>query len=280
MPEMPSWITAKPLLALALGGLTLFSAPQGARGEDDRFASSRETAKTSAARLLAGEAGPTGSYLAGVEIDLAPKTVTYWRQPGEAGEPPAFDFSRSKNLAKVEALYPAPKHIEEAGSLVAGYDAKVIFPLRVAAQNAGAPVTLDLELHYAACQTLCLPARARLTLALPQNGASPYAGAVKEALALVPRRLDADEARMRFKIARRDGEPARWRVNYLGPGKAQDVFAEAPDPLFLDVAPAPDRDGFDLTLSTNGATPPASGVEATLTLVTDQGAVEAPVTLK
>lgn len=244
------------------------------------FASAAVKAKTSSARLLMGEASPNGAYLVGVEIDLAPKTVTYWRQPGEAGEPPAFDFSRSENVASVATLYPTPKHIEEAGNIVAGYDAKVIFPVEITAADKSAPVKLALDLRYAACEKLCLPARARLALVLAPDAASPYADELRKALTLVPRKLSPEETRTLLKIARRDDEPAVWRLRYFGAGTARDVFAEAPDPLYLDAARAKNGDGFDLTLATNGAAAPSAGVAATVTVVTDQGAVEAPALLE
>jgi DsbC/DsbD-like thiol-disulfide interchange protein len=263
------------------GGLSLGLAPCATALEETPFASAAVKAKTSSARLLMGDAGANGAYLVGVEIDLAPKTVTYWRQPGEAGEPPVFDFSRSENLGSVEALYPKPKHIEEAGSVVAGYDARVIFPVRVAAADGSAPIKLRLDLSYAACKTLCLPARAQLALVLAQGEAmSPFAGEIQKALTLVPRKLSPEESKALFTIARRDGEPTIWRLHYSGPGNAQDVFTETPDPLYLDTARAKDGDGFDLTLATNGAAPPPAGVAATLTIVTDQGAFQTPALLK
>lgn len=246
--------------------------------EEQSFVSATARAKNSSARLIAAEPGADGAYLAGVEIALQPKTLTYWRQPGEAGEPPRFDFSRSENVASVEPLFPVPKHIEEAGALVAGYDASVIFPLRVTARDAKAPVKLDLELNYAACRDMCLPARAHLSLTPPLSGASPFAAALKAALARVPRQLTGEESQAQLKVARA-GE-AQWRLDYRGPGKAMDVFAEGPDPLYVDAARSKSGAGFDLTLSTNGATPPADGVPTTLTIVIDQGAVEGRVLLK
>ena len=189
-----------------------------------------------------------GLYAAGVEIDLDPNTVTYWRQPGDAGSPPVFDFSRSVNVASVEVLYPGPKHMDEAGSIVAGYDANVTFPLRVAPRDPKAPVVLDLALDYAACGKICLPARARLSLPFPAGGASPFAGQIAQALALVPKKIAPAEAKSLFALTRREDKPNAWRLTYLGQGKARDLFAEAPEPLFLDSARSADGEGFDLTL--------------------------------
>ncbi len=249
--------------------------PSAARAEDAAFASPAAKSAASSARLLSAGPPQAGVYRAGVEIDLNPKTITYWRQPGEAGSAPFFDFSKSVNVAKVEPSFPAPKHIEEAGTVVAGYDSRVILPLKVTARDPKAPVTLNLALDYAACGKICLPARADLSLALPQTGASPHAAAIVEAERLVPRKLTAAEAKKRFVLKRTGGEAA-WRLRYAGPGKARDVFAEAPEPLFLESKRA--GDDFELTLFSTGPTPKAA--DATLTIVTDGEAFEAPARLE
>jgi DsbC/DsbD-like thiol-disulfide interchange protein len=244
------------------------------------FASDSANSEFSSARLIAGEAAKDGTYLAALEIDLKPKAVTYWRQPGEAGVPPQFDFKRSQNVDSVETLYPAPKKIEEAGSIVAGYDSKVVFPLRVKPRNPQAPVILELSLDYAACDRICLPSKAQLALALPRSGASPFLPDITAALAQVPQKLTAADAKALLGLSRRPGESLSWRLEYLGKDKAREVFAEAPEPLYLEAAPSADGKAFELTLSTNGTVAAPKAVAATLTVVTDKGAFEAPVELK
>jgi DsbC/DsbD-like thiol-disulfide interchange protein len=275
--QMLKQCRAKSLPCLLLAAFLGVSSSRAAYGADAPFASAFDKARTSSARLLAGGQDKEGLYAAGVEIDLDPNIVTYWRQPGDAGSPPVFDFSRSVNVASVEVLYPEPKHMDEAGSIVAGYDANVTFPLRVAPRDPKAPVVLDLALDYAACGKICLPARARLSLPFPAGGASPFAGQIAQALALVPKKVAPAEAKSLFALTRREDKPNAWRLTYLGQGKARDLFAETPEPLFLDSARSADGEGFDLTLVSSccgAAKPRQSGVAATLTIVTDVGAFE------
>jgi DsbC/DsbD-like thiol-disulfide interchange protein len=256
------------LAACALLALPLLGA---ARAEP--FASEPARATRSSARLLA-DAGPSGGvYRAGVEIALDPKTITYWRQPGDSGAPPVFDFSGSENLASAEPLYPAPKHIDEAGLLVAGYDASVVFPLRVTPKVAGEPVVLKLTLDYAACGEMCLPAKAQLVLALPMSGASPYAGLLAAAQAQVPRQVGDAEARALVALTK-DGDG--WKLRYTGKGKAEDVFVEAPEPYLIDVT-RDDAGGFALKLAA-GERGRAIGVHVTIR--TETGGVELPLRLE
>jgi DsbC/DsbD-like thiol-disulfide interchange protein len=257
-------VSAALIAALAMGP---------ARAGDADFATASARGSVSAVRLLS--AGPIqgGAYRAGVEISLNPHTVTYWRQPGEAGSPPVFDFSKSTNVARVETAFPAPKHIDEAGTVVAGYDETVIFPLKIVPKDPKAPVTLDLKLDYAACGKICLPAKADLSLALPQSGASPFAAAIAAAEKRVPTRITAAEARKRLAV-KKDGD--RWRLSVTGPGKARDVFAEVQEPLFIESRL--EGADFALTLFSTGPTPKSA--DATLTVITDKEAFEAPARLE
>lgn len=255
--------------------LSCFAGP--AVAEERAFASEAARGAHSSARLLAGgESG--GVYRVGVEIALDPETITYWRQPGDAGSPPIFDFSGSENVAQAEVLYPAPKRLVEAGIEVAGYDRSVIFPIRVTPKDARAPVRLKLALDYAACSAICTPAKARLSLALPTAGASPFSASLAAAEALVPRRLAEAEARGAVALARTGDD--LWRLRYLGPGRAADVFVEA-EPYFIDSSRG--EGGFDLKLAPSccaSAGKRSAAVSARVTIQTDRGAIELPLLLE
>ncbi|WP_442754851.1 protein-disulfide reductase DsbD domain-containing protein [Methylocystis sp. JAN1] len=258
-------------IAMAVLSAAAAQAPARAAGPD--FATAPAKGSVSAVRLLA--AGPIhdGAYRAGVEISLDPHTVTYWRQPGEAGSPPVFDFSKSTNVATVEVAYPAPKHIDEAGTVVVGYDETVIFPLKVVPKDPASPVTLDMRLDYAACGKICLPAKADLSLALPQTGASPFAAVVAAAERRVPAKIGAADAKKRLSLKKAgDG----WRLSVAGPGKAKDVFAEVQEPLFIESR----RDGKDFSLTLFSTGPVPKSADATLTVLTDKDAFEAPAHLE
>src|SRR5690349_23436369 len=69
---------------------------------------------------------------AGIEIRLDPGWLTYWRDPGDSGAPPTFDFSGSENVKSVNVLWPAPERIPDgAGGNSIGYRSHVILPLHV-----------------------------------------------------------------------------------------------------------------------------------------------------
>ena len=241
----------------------------------------------SAARLIAAQASNDGgerTFRAGVEIKLNPGWKTYWRYPGDSGVPPSLDFSGSQNLKAVTVLYPAPQRFPDgAGGSSIGYTGNVILPLRVLAQDAGAPVTLRLKVDYAVCEKLCVPAKAELELTLT-GGASAQDAAVGAAEARVPKSTEIGSGGpLAISAVRREagaGKP-RVEVDVAAPaGQSVALFAEGPTtqwalPLPEPVAgagPGSQRFAFELDGLPPGAT--ASGAILRLTAVAADRAVE------
>lgn len=227
--SMPMWLRRMQLPFLAI----MVTAGAFASAEAQQAASAWANAPKSAARLIAAPAA-AGAYPAGIEIKLAPQTITYWRSPGESGVPPVFDFSHSSNLRGAEVSFPAPKRIDEGGSDVFGYESGIVLPVRVTPQEPGKPVDLVLDLDYAACEKICLPVHASLQLALPAKDTSE-APALAAAESMVPRRLSAEEtARDVALMPVSGGEKPTWRLAWRGATPAQDLFAEPPELFYLE----------------------------------------------
>jgi cytochrome c biogenesis DsbD-like protein len=245
------------LISLALACLCA-----GAARAADAFATDWAASGKAQARLIAG-----GPRQAGFEIELAPGAITYWRNPGDAGAPPAFDFSGSTNLARAEVRYPAPKRIAEPdGSEAFGYDDAVVFAIDVEAADPSKPVRLAVKAGYAVCEKICLPAKANLALSLPEDGASPYAAPIAAARALTPKNLAW--AALGGEIFALDAD--NWRLCLPAePGPARDLFLEAPSGWWLSdkaEAKTAGRDCFAIALQqkpADGAFPVA--VRATFT---------------
>ncbi|MBV9065114.1 MAG: hypothetical protein JO004_05030 [Methylobacteriaceae bacterium] len=254
-----------PVLAIMVTSCALACAH--AQDAGSSAASAWVNAPKSAARLIAaptdeGSAG-NGPYRAGIEIKLAPATITYWRSPGESGVPPVFDFSHSSNLRSADVSFPAPIRIDDAGGEIFGYEGGVVLPVRVTPRERGKPVGLVLELDYAACEKICLPVHARLELPLPAKDASETP-ALAAAEAMVPRQLSAEEIARDVMIAPVAGDKPAWRLTWRGP-PARDLFAEPPDLFFIETKRA--ADGFLITLAEHpkDAALPEQPVRFTLT---------------
>jgi DsbC/DsbD-like thiol-disulfide interchange protein len=242
------------------------------------------------ARLIAGSMIKTpdaSSLRAGVEIKLDPGWKTYWRQPGDSGVPPTFDFSSSQNVNSVKVLWPAPEHFPDgAGGNSIGYVGHIVLPLQISPKDAAKPSTIHLKLDYAICGNLCVPAEATLELALNGDGAEEVA--IEKADLRVPRSVAlgvGQDLSIRSVHREPGGEHDRVVVDVAAPKDAEvGLFVEGPTPEWS--LPLPEQnsvDGdlhrftFDLDGLPTGAQ--AQGATLTFTAVTNDDAIEVPVHL-
>lgn len=247
----------------------------------------------SAVRLVAGKVfeSPQGEriYRAGIAFSIEPGWKTYWRYPGDSGVPPRFDFGGSHNVADVTVKWPAPEIFDDgAGGRAIGYSGEVVLPLHVTPSERSKPVRLRLELDYAVCEKLCVPARASLQLDLT---AAPSAAdnEIAAAEAKTPRAAKlGEQAPLAIHRILREKEGARERVlvDIAGPAAGRLILlAEGPSadwalPIPRETAGAPPgyrRFSFDLDGLPPGAT--AQGAEIRLTAVGGAQAVEATARL-
>jgi DsbC/DsbD-like thiol-disulfide interchange protein len=101
---------------------------------------------------------------AGLQIQLSPGWKFYWRTPGEGGVPAQFDWTASRNVARVDVAWPAPKRILIGKTEIYGYGGELVLPLRIERQDAAAPYGLDLMLDYGVCKDICILRNDRLLL--------------------------------------------------------------------------------------------------------------------
>lgn len=207
----------------------LAAAPRIARGAPDAFASPWSEATHSAVRLIAGAPEAAGGRLAaGLEFRLARNFKTYWRDPGDAGVPPVFDWAGSVNCAAIDVLWPTPTRFEDGAGWSIGYHPPLILPIRIRPDNASATTALRLKIDYAVCENLCVPAQGQASLVVPPTGGSPYAARIAESAAKAPRPTALGEA-----------APSGLSIASIelvdGPKPALAVFAIAPDKLEPDL---------------------------------------------
>jgi DsbC/DsbD-like thiol-disulfide interchange protein len=235
-------------------------------------------------RLVAGSrSGPV--MLGGVAIQLQPGWHTYWRNPGDSGVPPRFDFSKSDNLDTVTILWPAPKKFDDgAGGASLGYVQQVVLPMRVIAKDPKKPVTLRAEINYAVCEKICIPVDAHAELAFT-SVASTEDAALTAALDTVPKPAAVgDPNPLTIRDVKRDGKHVLVDVA-VPDGADPALFAEGPTPewalpiprLVANSPPGVKRFDFELDGLPPGTT--ADGATLKLTLVGTDRAYEFNVTL-
>jgi DsbC/DsbD-like thiol-disulfide interchange protein len=228
-------------------------------------------------RLIAGgEAGP--ERLAGIEIVLDDGFKTYWRNPGDAGLPPRFDWSGSSNAAAIDLRWPYPSRRDDAGGVTYGYGERVVLPVRVTPADPAKPVQLKLSLDYGVCKDICIPAHAELALDMTGDGAHRQAVEAAEAKVPRPQPLGAEGPLSVLGVAPAPGDKPTLAVRVRAPaGTTPSLFAEAPEGWFLSSS-APNGDSFTVTVEERPSDAPAAA-PVRLTLVAGGRAVETELRL-
>ena len=164
----------RPLLSIAILMCLVVAPPASAQD-----ASNWDGQAHSAARLIAGAMSKNHEVAflrAGIEIKLDPGWQTYWRDPGDSGAPPTFDFSGSENVKRVDVLWPAPERFPDgAGGNSIGYRNHVVLPLHVVPTETTKQSALRLKLEYDICYNICIPVQSNLVLNLSGDGAEDVA---------------------------------------------------------------------------------------------------------
>ena len=226
----------------------------------------------SAVRLLAGSRSGA-VLLGGIAFQLQPGWHTYWRNPGDSGVPPRFDFGKSENIEAVTVLWPAPmKFADGAGGISFGYQKQVVLPLRIVAKNADRPVMLRADISYAVCEKLCIPVEASAELPFT-SVASTEDSALFAALDTVPKPATiGDPNPLTIRGVKRDGKNGVLVDVVASDGKDVDLFVEGPTadwalpvPKLLEQSPlGVKRFAFDLDGLPPGANPDGAALKLTL----------------
>ena len=117
---------------------------------------------------------------------------TYWRNPGDAGEPPKLGWTLPSGWAAGEIVWPQPKRLPVGPLMDYGYEGEVYLPIPVTAPRSaaiGKPASLKAAVSILVCKDVCVPEDATLQLDLPVAAQSNHASnpGVAAALAAAPK---------------------------------------------------------------------------------------------
>ena len=165
------------------------------------------------ATLVAGRAYAAATNAGHVQLELVPAAAsiapgqtlyvalhekiragwhTYWRNPGDAGEPPKLGWTLPAGWKAGDIVWPAPKRLPVGPLMDYGYENEVWLPIPVTAPKsapAGKPASLKAAVSILVCKDVCVPEDATLQLDLPVSAQSPAASnaSIGAALAAAPK---------------------------------------------------------------------------------------------
>ena len=231
------------------------------------------------AQLRPGWQMENGSYMAAVDLTLAPGWKTYWRSPGDAGIPPTFDWSGSTNIKSVHIHWPAPQVFEANGMQTIGYHEHLVLPVEITPNDPARPVRLSVVMALGVCDEICLPAVVELSSDLTAPGATD--ASIRAALS--EQAASAGEAGVTSVACSidpiRDGLRLTARVRLPDPGRPEVVAFETADREVWVAEAITQREGGELVSMTelvppSGAPFALDRSQITMTILAAGGAVE------
>jgi DsbC/DsbD-like thiol-disulfide interchange protein len=234
-------------------------------------------------RLVSGTVDVDGApaLLAGIQLRMDPGWKTYWRNPGDSGVPPSFDWTGSKNLKHAEVLYPAPHRFADAGGTAIGYDDQVVFPVKLTPERDGEPIELKLAFAFGLCKDLCIPNDVSLGLMLGGGVGKGDALLLAGFLARVPKPARDGALPSVSKVeAKLDADQPGLVIDAIFPPGATgtDLFIDGGDafvPVPMPLGPIADgKQRFAVSFVSPAEAAALKGKTLAVILVSDQGSTE------
>ena len=102
----------------------------------------------------------------GLYFKLEPGWHVYWKNPGDAGEPPHIKWTLPEGVTAGPLQFPAPKRLPLGPLMDFGYEDEVLFPFRLEATKAvkSGPAVLHAKVDWLVCRASCIPGKAELEI--------------------------------------------------------------------------------------------------------------------
>ncbi|MBL8660082.1 MAG: thioredoxin family protein [Rhodospirillales bacterium] len=188
--------------ALATAGLFLLLAmtAAGLRPAQAAAAAGSERVR---AELLADAAAvqPGRTFWVALRLDIADGWHTYWRNPGDSGEPTHIDWRLPPGVEASGIVWPAPQRIPYGPLVNFGYHGRVILLSEVSVPvdwPADRPLDLEATASWLVCKDICIPEQADLSLTVRAGGGGDPAAAAEIAAAVA--RLPVADPGSRFVV--------------------------------------------------------------------------------
>ena len=116
---------------------------------------------------------PGEPFTVGIKLSMKEHWHTYWRNPGDSGEPAQVTWKLPQGFVAGDLEWPAPSLIRVGPVASFGYEGDAILLARVTPPRdvrPGATVNLAADVAYLVCEKVCIPGEASVSLSLPVAG--------------------------------------------------------------------------------------------------------------
>ncbi len=155
---------------------------------------------------------------------IAPGWHTYWRNPGDSGEPTRIEWTLPAGMSAGDIQWPAPKALPVEPLVNFGFEGTLLLPVEITVPQDARPgerLTLKADATWLVCEKICIPEEGSFALELPIAPAAVVDEAaqarIEAARAALPApagfkgRLAADGEGLALTLPGLSGSPAELR---------------------------------------------------------------------
>ncbi len=195
------------------------------------------------AQLVALDRLDDGRLSLGLRLTVKPGWHTYWRNPGDSGEPPTLKLVTPDGATATITGWPSPERIDIGGIVSYGHDGEVLFVAK--ATLPPGTTRIDAEATWLVCDKVCVPEAGKFQLDVAAiDPPAPETVALEPVL---PPSIDAtvsraeDKLRLNIDVSKLGGAPvAAYFYPYQGDvidHSARQSFRVGDGTLALDLTP-------------------------------------------
>lgn len=211
------------------------------------------------AQLVAMDRVDGGRLTLGLRLTVKPGWHTYWRNPGDSGEPPTLRLATPDGAAASIVGWPMPERINIAGIVSYGHHGDMLFVANATLPEGASRI--EAEATWLVCEKVCVPEAGKFTLDVASTDAPDAATvAMLERLKpVLPPSVEAtlaragDKLRLNIDVAKLGGAPvAAYFFPYQSDvvdHSARQSFRVSEGALVLDLTPFDARARTPLELS-------------------------------
>jgi len=153
-----------------------------------------DTGKVTASLVSSHDVVPPGG-----KFHIALRTVlddhwhTYWRNPGDSGEPVYIEWTLPDGMTKGEIAWPLPQTLATGPIINYGFEGAPLFPVEFTVPETaklGSVVMVDADFYYLVCKDVCIPEQGKASLPIkigPGEIDARWQSEIKAALTATPK---------------------------------------------------------------------------------------------
>src|SRR5476651_1416018 len=174
------------------------------------------------------EVKPGEPFWVGLRETIRKDWHTYWKNPGDAGQPTEIEWKLPEVVKADAIVWPAPDMFDIGGVINYGFHDDILLLVKITppAGFSGATLALAADANWLVCSDVCIPEEGKFTLALPVGPAAKPADAATRALFDAARRTAATDSPWpaRFGVGKTGDPTLVVDAKGLKPGQVHDVY--------------------------------------------------------